>query len=74
MYKVTLIPGDGIGPEVAKAMKKVVEATGVEIEWEEVNAGEAVIEEYGTPLPEYIINSNKKEQNSYKRPNYYSCR
>ena len=51
MYKVTLIPGDGIGPEVAKAMKKVVEATGVEIEWEEGNAGEEGIEEYGTPRP-----------------------
>ncbi|HBF6274449.1 TPA: isocitrate/isopropylmalate dehydrogenase family protein [Clostridioides difficile] len=68
MYKVTLIPGDGIGPEVAKAMKKVVEATGVEIEWEEVNAGEAVIEEYGTPLPEYIIDSIKKNKIAIKGP------
>ncbi|MCC0628222.1 MULTISPECIES: isocitrate/isopropylmalate dehydrogenase family protein [unclassified Clostridioides] len=68
MYKVTLIPGDGIGPEVAKAMKKVVEATGVEIEWEEVNAGETVIEEYGTPLPEYIIDSIKKNKIAIKGP------
>ncbi|HBH1343844.1 isocitrate/isopropylmalate dehydrogenase family protein [Clostridioides difficile] len=68
MYKVTLIPGDGIGPEVAKAMKKVVEATGVEIEWEEVNAGEAAIEEYGTPLPEYIIDSIKKNKIAIKGP------
>ncbi|HBF2563153.1 TPA: isocitrate/isopropylmalate dehydrogenase family protein [Clostridioides difficile] len=68
MYKVTLIPGDGIGPEVAKAMKKVVEATGVEIEWEEVNAGEVVIEEYGTPLPEYIIDSIKKNKIAIKGP------
>ncbi|MCG6522687.1 isocitrate/isopropylmalate family dehydrogenase, partial [Vibrio parahaemolyticus] len=68
MYKVTLIPGDGIGPEVAKAMKKVVEATGVEIEWEEVNAGPPVIEEYGTPLPEYIIDSIKKNKIAIKGP------
>lgn len=68
MYKVTLIPGDGIGPEVAKAMKKVVEATGVEIEWEEVNAGEGVIEEYGTPLPQYIIDSINKNKIAIKGP------
>ena len=52
MYKITLIPGDGIGLEVTAAMKKVVEATGVAIEWEEVIAGEAVLEEYGSPLPD----------------------
>jgi len=55
MYKITLIPGDGIGLEVTAAMKKVVEATGVAIEWEEVIAGEAVLEEYGSPLPDYVL-------------------
>ena len=43
MYKITLIPGDGIGLEVTAAMKRVVEASGVDIEWEEVIAGEAVL-------------------------------
>ena len=39
MHKVTLVPGDGIGPEVAQAVQKVIAASGVEIDWEEVNAG-----------------------------------
>jgi isocitrate dehydrogenase (NAD+) len=68
MYKITLIPGDGIGPEVAKAMTKVVEATGVNIEWEEVNAGEGVMEEYGTPLPSYVIDTIKKNKIAIKGP------
>ena len=46
MYKITLIPGDGIGPEVTEAMVKVVEASGINIEWERVEVGEKVIEEY----------------------------
>ena len=68
MYKITLIPGDGIGPEVAKAMKKVVEATGVNIEWEEINAGEGVMEEYGTPLPQHVIDIIKKNKVAIKGP------
>lgn len=68
MYKITLIPGDGIGPEVAKAMTKVVEATGVNIEWEEVNAGEGVMEEYGTPLPSHVIDTIKKNKIAIKGP------
>ncbi|MGL5312342.1 MAG: isocitrate/isopropylmalate dehydrogenase family protein [Peptostreptococcaceae bacterium] len=68
MYKVTLIPGDGIGPEVAKAMTKVVEATGVNIEWEEVNAGEDVMKEYDTPLPNHVIDAIKKNKVAIKGP------
>lgn len=68
MYGVTLIPGDGIGPEVSKAMKKVVEATDVKIEWEEVNAGEGVIEKYKTPIPKYVIDSIKKNKVAIKGP------
>lgn len=68
MYKVTLIPGDGIGPEVSKAMTKVVEATGVDIEWEVVNAGEGVMEEYGTPLPSHVIDTIKKNKIAIKGP------
>ena len=68
MYRVTLIPGDGIGLEVTKAMKKVVEATGVDMEWEEVSAGEAQIEKYGTPLPKQVIDSIKKNKIAIKGP------
>ena len=50
-YKVTLISGDGIGPEITEATRRVLEATGVVFEWDIHNAGADVIEEYGTPLP-----------------------
>lgn len=68
MYNVTLIPGDGIGPEVTKSMVKVVEATGVNIKWEEVKAGQEVIEEYNTPIPTYVIDSIKKNKVAIKGP------
>ncbi len=68
MYKITLIPGDGIGPEVSKAMTKVVEAAGVDIEWEVVNAGEGVMEEFSTPLPQYVIDTIKKNKIAIKGP------
>lgn len=68
MYKITLIPGDGIGPEITKAMKKVIKKTGVEIEWEEVKAGMEVIDEYNTPLPDYVIDSIKKNKIAIKGP------
>lgn len=68
MYKVTLIPGDGIGLEVTEAMKKVVKSTGVNIEWDEVNAGEAQIEKYGTPLPHNVTESIKKNKIAIKGP------
>lgn len=67
-YKVTLIPGDGIGPEVAEAARRVVDATGVQIDWEVVEAGEAVMAEYGTPLPEYVLDSVKKNKVALKGP------
>lgn len=68
MYNITLIPGDGIGLEVTKAMKKVVKTSGVDIKWEEVAAGKSVIEEYNTPLPEYVLNSIKKNKIAIKGP------
>lgn len=67
-YKVTLIPGDGIGPEVAEAAKQVIDATGVKIDWETVEAGEAVMAEYGTPLPQYVLDSIKKNKVALKGP------
>ena len=68
MHTVTLIPGDGIGPEVTDAMVKVVEASGVKINWEKVQAGEAVIEKYNTAIPDYVIDSIKKNKVAIKGP------
>ncbi len=68
MYNVTLIKGDGIGPEIAAATLEVIDATGVKINWEEVTAGEGAIEEYGTPLPEVVIESLKKNGIGLKGP------
>lgn len=68
MHKVTLIPGDGIGPEVAYATQKVIDATGVKIDWEIVEAGEHMIEEYGTPLPDYVLDSIEKNRVALKGP------
>ena len=68
MHTVTLIPGDGIGPEVTNAMVKVVEASGSKINWEKVQAGEAVIEKYNTAIPDYVIDSIKKNKVAIKGP------
>ena len=67
-HTVTLIPGDGIGPEITTAMRRVVEATGVDIEWEVVEAGADVMEKYGTPLPEHVIESVRKNKVAIKGP------
>lgn len=68
MYKITLIPGDGIGKEVTAAMKRVVEASGVDIEWEEVIAGQEAIDKFGTPLPDDTLESIKKNKVAIKGP------
>ncbi|MEN6345011.1 MAG: isocitrate/isopropylmalate dehydrogenase family protein [Armatimonadia bacterium] len=68
MHKVTFIPGDGTGPEVAYAMKQCVEATGVDIEWEEVQAGVDVMEEKGTPLPPEVLESIRRNKLAIKGP------
>ncbi|WAM31268.1 isocitrate/isopropylmalate dehydrogenase family protein [Caldicellulosiruptor naganoensis] len=67
-YTITLIPGDGIGPEVTEAARRVLDASGVKIEWEIVEAGEKVIEKYGTPLPDYVLESIKKNKVALKGP------
>jgi isocitrate dehydrogenase (NAD+) len=56
-YAVTLVRGDGIGPEVAKATQTAIAATGVEIDWTVVDAGVDVMESYGTPLPDHVLES-----------------
>jgi len=66
--KVTLIPGDGIGPEVSKATQDVITASGASIEWEVVEAGAACIEEYGTPLPEHVLETIRRNKVALKGP------
>lgn len=68
MRKITLIPGDGIGPEVIEAAVKCIEATGVSIQWERMEAGETAIERFGTPLPEKVIDSIKRNKVALKGP------
>ncbi|AUG56985.1 MAG TPA: isocitrate/isopropylmalate dehydrogenase family protein [Ruminiclostridium sp.] len=68
MYKITLIPGDGIGPEVAFAAKKIIDSAGVKIHWDIQNAGIDVMEEFGTPLPGHVIDSIKKNKVALKGP------
>jgi isocitrate dehydrogenase (NAD+) len=67
-HTVTLIPGDGIGPELTTAMRRVVEATGVDIEWEIAEAGADVMDKYGTPLPEHVLDSVRKNKVAIKGP------
>ncbi len=68
MYTITLIPGDGIGPEISEAMIKVVEATGLKINWDLQNAGEEVYLKEGNPLPERVLESIKKNKIAIKGP------
>lgn len=68
MYPITLIPGDGTGPEISEATKKVLEATGVPIQWDIQEAGLDVFEKEGTPLPARIIDSIKKNKVAIKGP------
>ena len=67
-YRVTCIPGDGIGPEIMAAAKVAVAATGVEIEWIDLEAGADVVEKYGTPLPQAVIDSVKQTKVAIKGP------
>ena len=67
-YKITLIPGDGVGPEVTKAAERVLEATGVEIEWDIGIIGEKAQEKLGTPLPDYVLESIEKNKIALKGP------
>src|SRR5256714_10110186 len=66
--RVTLIPGDGIGPELAEATRRVLDASGVAFEWEVVEAGEAMIAEHGTPLPSSVLQSIRRNRIAIKGP------
>jgi len=68
MYNVTLIPGDGIGPEVAYAAKKVIDSTGVKINWDIQKAGGEALNTFGTLLPDQTVESIKKNSIVLKGP------
>ena len=67
-HTVTLIPGDGIGPELAEATRRVLDASGVAFEWEVQDAGEAVMAEHGTPLPDHVLESIRRNRVALKGP------
>ena len=67
-YNITLIPGDGVGPEITEATKRVLEATGVKFNWELGEVGSYAMEKYGTPLPASVIESVKKNKVAIKGP------
>lgn len=67
-HDVVLIPGDGIGPEITDAMRRVVEAAGVSINWNVQNAGAGVMDEYGTPLPDHVLEAVEKTKVAIKGP------
>ncbi len=68
MYTITLIPGDGTGPEISEATRRVIEATGVPIQWDVQDAGVDVFEKEGTPLPQRVIDSIRKNKVAIKGP------
>jgi isocitrate dehydrogenase (NAD+) len=68
IHNITLIPGDGIGPELTEATKRVLEATGVKFKWDIVHAGTDVMAEYGTPLPAHVLESIRKNKVALKGP------
>jgi len=67
-YNVTLIPGDGIGPEVTEAARRVLEAAGVRFHWDIVMAGSSAMEKFGTPLPDSVLDSIRKNKVALKGP------
>src|SRR6059058_5075306 len=67
-HKITLIPGDGIGPEIVAATVRVIEATGVEIEWETHILGAQAQEKFGTTLPDETIESIRRNKVALKGP------
>ena len=68
MYRATLIPGDGIGPEVTNAAIKVIEAAGIDIQWETRYMGQTALEKFGTPLPEETVRSIENNKIAFKGP------
>jgi isocitrate dehydrogenase (NAD+) len=67
-HRITLIPGDGIGPEVASAVVRIIEASGVEVEWEKHVAGQEALDKFGKTLPDELLESIKRNKVGLKGP------
>src|SRR6266850_2286097 len=67
-HRITLIPGDGIGPEVAATVVRIIEASGVEIEWETHYAGAQALEKFGETLPKELLESITRNKVALKGP------
>ena len=67
-YTVTFIPGDGVGPELSEATRRVLEATGIAFDWDVQDAGADVVDKYGTPLPEHVLESIRANKIAIKGP------
>src|SRR5437899_10460878 len=67
-HRVTFIPGDGVGPELSEATRRVLEATGVEFDWDVQEAGVDVMDTYGTPLPDHVLESIRANGVGIKGP------
>jgi isocitrate dehydrogenase (NAD+) len=67
-HRVTFIPGDGVGPELSEATRRVLEATGVGFDWDVQDAGADVVDRYGTPLPEHVLDSIRDTKVAIKGP------
>jgi isocitrate dehydrogenase (NAD+) len=68
MHRITLIPGDGIGHEVSAAVVRIIDATGIAIEWERFLAGAEALDRFGTPLPEEVVESVRRNGVALKGP------
>src|ERR687894_68071 len=67
-HTITLIPGDGIGPEVSSAVVRIVEASGAQVQWETHYAGAQALEKYGTTLPDDLLESIRRNRVALKGP------
>jgi isocitrate dehydrogenase (NAD+) len=67
-HRVTFIPGDGVGPELSEATRRVLEGTGVEFDWDFQEAGAEVMDKYGTPLPDHVLASIRQNGVAIKGP------
>ena len=68
MHKITLINGDGIGPEISESVMKIIKASGLTVEWDIQTAGADVIEKEGTPLPQRVLDSIRRNKVALKAP------
>lgn len=68
MHRITLIPGDGIGPSIAEATQKIIQGTGVNVEWDVQEAGMTAIENYKDPLPQQVLDSISNNKVALKGP------